>query len=249
MQQTIKQVFYGLFLISMLCFTLTAAYANDSIAPGIVHDAPAVIQTPDLTINITITDDVELAYVGFGEETPPFSNIQQDVVSPGLNSVTLTKNLNNLAEGEHRYMVVAADTAGNVSKMPIIISYAPAALPVETVLLSDAVALSKIDLWTVEFVDVATITVRGPENTVIVNSDQVVIACVGSSGEVSFDPALAGEVSGFGVAIAGNISGAGEYLITVEAGGNNTTLATTLALNEQTDLFGSVSRQMLAACP
>lgn len=93
--------------------------------PVVTHDAPATISAYELaqiggvlSINITVTDDAEVAYYVVTDYSQPANN-GWFVVDSGQTAVTFTLENSSLQNGLNSFMIMAADMQGSISKLLI----------------------------------------------------------------------------------------------------------------------------------
>lgn len=221
-----KWMFLGLFAPTVIFGGSSSLYAADDLAPVIVHTAPSTVTQPQATFSITIADDTELAYIGFGKKSALLNSITMQVVSPGVTIVTMDESLTDLSEGLNEYLVVTQDTTGNVTKEIISITY-QVVIQEGSVNLSGSVSTRNFDLWRVSISNTETITVTAPVQTLVINESLEPVGCVGSSGSITFSITdLEPGASSFLVAAVGQYIGSGSYNISVSVLGPTTPSAT-----------------------
>ena len=217
------------------------ARAAETLPPVITHDAPANVQQPSVAFTVTVSDDTELAFVGFGPKADVLNNITMQPVSPGITSLALDESLTALAEGLNEYLVVAQDTSGNVTKAVIQITYQ---IPVtgNSTTFSDSTNTSTFDVWSVALDGVDTITITAPANTAIFDSNQNVVACVDSSNVLTLPvSALGANAPGFILMEAGSLTGVSNYAFDVGVNGPATpTVAATLEVDNASSFYATL---------
>lgn len=89
--------------------------------PFITHDAPTSVYTnPTISINVSITDDQELAYYAIQDEQEPTNN-KMEVLDPTVANTSFVLD-KVLVEGANKVIIMASDMEGNITKSLIDIN-------------------------------------------------------------------------------------------------------------------------------
>ena len=97
--------------------TLTRQLGNiaDRFTPPAISYTLSCMSPFEVNLELTVTDDKEIAYYAIQKQggDPPFNIIT--FVEPGLTSANYSLSL-GMGDDDHKYLLIASDTYGNVSK-------------------------------------------------------------------------------------------------------------------------------------